>query len=52
MFSITGSGWETSQEYPVNAGIPHGSILSPTLFLLYINDVTCHNATYADDTKV
>ena len=53
-----GSGWEvfTRKEYPVNAGVPEDSILAPTLFLLYINDlsddVICNIAIYADDTTL
>ena len=47
---------QSSQEYPVNAGVPRGSILSPTLSLLHINDlpddVICDIAIYADDANL
>ena len=47
---------KSSEEFPVNAGVLSGSILSPTFFLIYINDlpdnVICDIAIYPDDTTV
>ena len=52
---ISGS---TSCYLPVLSGVPQGSILGPTLFVLFLNDITTglNNETnimmYADDTKI
>ena len=47
---------KSSKEYSLNAGVSQGSILGPTLFLLYINDladdVICDIAIYADDNSL
>ena len=47
---------KSSQEHPVNDLGPQGSILSPTLFLLHINDlsddVMSNTALYDDDTTL
>ena len=63
IFSFLSNRWhwvvldgKSSQEYLVYAGVPKGSILVPTLSLLYINDVpdnvTCNIAIYADNTTL
>ena len=50
-------GNNLSVERPVNTGVPKGSILGPTFFLCYINDIVdvCQNSKivlYANDTVI
>ena len=53
---MASGGFKSSQEHLINAGVPQGSVLGPTCYILYTDklpdDVIYNIAIYAVDTTV
>ena len=49
-------GTELSKHYPIEAGVPQGSVLGPVLYILFTSDIPSNPdtflATFADDTAI